>query len=77
MRKFHRGVIYRHLTSGDLDIYVVSNPYYDDKRSKLKIRWVSKTTGKFVHFPGDRIDGTTNIEIRSEDYIHWTVVKKI
>lgn len=69
--KFRRGYTYRHSTSGDLDIHIVSVSYYDDKRSKLKIRWVSKLSGKFVSFPGGRADGIANIEINSKDYEWW------
>lgn len=76
MSKFKRGCVYTHLTSKDLDIYVVQVPYFDSKRSKLKIRWVSKTSGQFVTFPGGRIDGITNIEISEKDYKYWSLRKK-
>lgn len=71
MIKFRRGCTYRHNTSGTLDIYVVAVSYYDNKRSRLKIRWISKSSGKIVSFPGDRADGITNIEINSKDYEYW------
>jgi hypothetical protein len=76
MRKFHRGCTYRHNTSGDLDIYIVSVPYFDEARSKLKVIWVSKRTGKFVYFPGGRADGVSSIEIKADDYKYWTQLKK-
>jgi hypothetical protein len=76
MKKFHRGCIYRHNTSGDLDIYIVSVSYFDNSRSKLKVKWVSKTTGKLVYFPGGRTDGISNIEIKANDYKYWTQLKK-
>jgi hypothetical protein len=75
MSKFHRGCTYRHATSGDLDIYVISVPYFNESKSKLKIHWVDKRNGKIRSFPGDRVDGVTNIEIQATDYQHWSKVK--
>ena len=70
--KFIRGCTYRHDTSGDLDILVVSVQYYDDKRTKLKVKWINKKTGKPVYFPGGHIDGTDRIEIQAHDYKYWS-----
>ena len=71
MFRFIRGCTYRHMNSGDLDIFIVSVSYFDQTRSKLKIRWKYKKTGKFAHFAGDRYDGIHNIQINSEDYKFW------
>lgn len=73
-RKFRNGGTYRHITSGDLDILVIRVPYFDEKRSKLKIHWVDKRNGKIRHFPGGRADGIANIEIQSADYKNWVRV---
>jgi hypothetical protein len=69
--RFKAGGTYRHLTSQDLDILVIRVPYYDEKRSKLKIHWVDKRSGAIRHFPGGRADGQASIEIKSEDYKNW------
>lgn len=71
-RKFRSGGTYRHITSQDLDILVIRVPYFDEKRSKLKIHWVSKTSGNIRHLPGGRADGQASIEIKAEDYKNWT-----
>jgi hypothetical protein len=70
---FRPGAIYSHDTAKDLDIFVVKVRYRDGKRSKLLIRWISKTNGKVQVFPGGRMDGTDNIEIQAEDYKYWKV----
>lgn len=44
---------YGHDASNDLDIHVVSFPYFDEKRSKLKVQQISKITGKCANFPDD------------------------
>lgn len=72
MTVFKRNCTYRHETSGDLDIHILSVSYYDEKRSILKIRWVSKASGKFVSFAGGRADGIAKIEIQSHDYKYWS-----
>lgn len=71
-RKFRNGGTYRHITSQDLDILVIRVPYFDEKRTKLKIHWVSKTSGTIRHLPGGRADGQASIEIKAEDYKNWT-----
>jgi hypothetical protein len=71
MKMFRRNCTYRHDTSGALDIHILSVSYYDENRSILKIRWVSKVSGKFVSFPGGRADGIAKIEIQSLDYKYW------
>jgi hypothetical protein len=75
VERFVRGAFYRHDTSGDLDIYVVSVPYFDEKRFKLKVQWISKTTGNLVHFPGQTISGTSDIEIKRSDLQYWSRLK--
>ena len=75
VKRFVRGATYRHNTSGDLDIYVVSVSYFDDTRFKLKIHWVSKLTGKVVFFPGQQMNGTSNIEIQRSDLPYWSRLK--
>lgn len=71
MNKFISGCRYVHDTAKDLDILVVKVRYRDEKRSKLLIKWVSKTSGSVVIFPGQRIDGTDNITVNSKDYVYW------
>lgn len=68
---FKPGHFYAHSTAKDLDIFVVKIRFMDTKRVKLLIRWVSKTSKSFVTFPGNRMDGTDNIEVSSEDYKYW------
>lgn len=75
MSKFHAGVRYSHDTAKDLDIQVVKVRYRDSKKSKLLIRWISKTTGNVTTFPGQRPDGTDNIEIQATDYQYWKPYK--
>jgi hypothetical protein len=72
VKQFVRGGVYRHDTSGDLDIQVVQVPYFDDKRIKLKVKWLSKLTGQFVYFPEQQVSGTSNIEIQVSDLIYWS-----
>ncbi len=62
---------YSHDTAKDLDIYIVKVRYVDDKRSKLLIRWISKTSNNMVTFPGGRADGLCNITIKADDYKYW------
>jgi hypothetical protein len=69
--RFKSGGTYRHITSQDLDILVIRVPYYDEKRSKLKIHWVDKRNGKIRHLPGGRADGKDSIEIKAVDYKNW------
>jgi hypothetical protein len=71
MNRFKSGYIYRHDTAKDLDILVVRVRYADEKRSKLLIKWISKTTGDIRFFPNGRMDGTANIEVQSKDYKYW------
>lgn len=68
VEKFVRGAIYRHDASNDLDIYVVSVPYSDEKRFKLKVQWISKTTGKLMQPTNE----TSNIEIKRSDLQYWS-----
>ena len=75
MNSFHAGVRYSHDTAKDLDIQVVKVRYQDSRRSKLLIRWISKTSGNVVTFPGQRPDGTDNIEIQAADYQYWKPYK--
>lgn len=75
VKSFVRGAFYRHDTFGDLDIYVVSVSYFDEKRFKLKVQWISKTTGNSVHFPGQTINATSNIEIKRSDLQYWSRLK--
>jgi hypothetical protein len=63
--------MYRHLTSKDLDIFVVKVRYQDEKRVKLLIRWVYKTNGNFADLPGLR-DGKDNIVVSADQYKYWS-----
>lgn len=76
MNKFNRGCRYQHDTGKDLDIEVVRVRYQDEKRSKLLIKWISKTNGNVVIFPGQRMDGTDTITIYSKDYVYWKLFGK-
>lgn len=71
MMGFKSGYVYRHDTAKDLDILIVRVRYADQKRSKLLIKWISKTTGDVRFFPNGRMDGTANIEIQAKDYKYW------
>jgi hypothetical protein len=75
VKKFVRGATYRHDTSGDLDIYVVSVLYFNETKFKLKVFWVSKLTGKVVFFPGQHTNVTSNIEIQRSDLQYWSRLK--
>jgi hypothetical protein len=72
---FVRGATYRHDTSGDLDMRVVAVSYFDETRFKLKVHWVSKSTGTVVVFPGQQLNGTSNIEIQRSDLLYWSRLK--
>jgi len=74
MNKFKSGYIYEHDTARDLDILIVRVRYSDEKRSKLLIKWISKTTGEVRIFPNGRMDGTDNIEIQANDYKYWKTI---
>lgn len=69
--KFKPGCVYRHDTAKDLDILIVKVRYVDQKRSKLTIRWIDINSGNVRYFPNGRIDGTSNVEIKAEDYKYW------
>lgn len=68
---FKSGYIYTHDTAKDLDILIVRVRYVDEKRSKLLIKWISKTTGDVRILPNGRMDGTANLEIKNDDYKYW------
>ncbi len=73
VHKWTSGCKYRHDTSKDLDIFVIKVRYQDEKRVKLLIRWVYKTSGQFADFPGLR-DGKDNITIASNQYKYWSIL---
>ena len=68
---FKSGYIYTHDTAKDLDILIVRVRYVDEKRSKLLIKWISKTTEDVRILPNGRMDGTANLEIKNDDYKYW------
>jgi hypothetical protein len=69
---FERTGIYRHSTSKDLDILVVSVTSFNDTFTRLRVKWVSKRDGKIVIFPEQQINGTSDIEIQNVDKVNWT-----
>jgi len=71
VNRWTSGCMYRHLTSKDLDIFVVKVRYQDEKRVKLLIRWVYKTNGNFADLPGLR-DGKDNIVVSADQYKYWS-----
>ena len=73
--RFIRGCRYRHKTATDLDIEVVSVQFFNLEKSVLKIKWINKYNGKHVVFPGGRVDGTDRVEIASQHYTLWSLLK--
>jgi hypothetical protein len=69
---FKSGFTYSHATAKDLDIFVLKVRYKDDKREKLLVYWISKSSGNIFIVPGGRFDGRDNIEIKAEDYKWWS-----
>lgn len=61
---------YRHDTSKDLDIFVIKVRYQDNKKVKLLIHWVFKSTGNFADLPGLR-EGKDNITITEDQFQYW------
>lgn len=60
---------YSHLYSRDLNIIPIKISYVDSERTKMKVMFVYKTTGMVAE--------TSNIEIKSEDYQYWILVKSL
>lgn len=69
MNKFKKLCEYSHICSRDLNIIPIKIQYVDNKRTKMKVIFVYKTSGNVVE--------TSNIEIKSEDYHYWLFVKSL
>jgi hypothetical protein len=67
--KFISGAIYRHLTTKDLDILVIKVRYFDEKRTKLLVKFLTKVGGKICDFKGN--GGRENITVECSQYKYW------
>lgn len=70
---FKKNLIYRHITSKDLDIKVINVTHLNDRRVKLKIKWINQTNGNFIYLQDGSL--TDTIEIDISDFKYWKQVQ--